>query len=158
MSLVIPSLQYYDKFYVENHVNASIVQNTWYTALLNTVSQILYWIFEQTNTTPQNQDVEYRITIDGEVMEGATVVVPGAYDYIYTEAAGISPAMGENPYINMTTAITAFGLFSTNSGAGVHSDNLRGHSVLLEYRITDVPGANQTVKCDIWYQKQEAVG
>jgi len=118
--------------------------------------RILSILIYQTNTTPQANNLDHDFTVDGETIEGNNIqLLNNTINWLYMENIGISPAMGENPYVNATTDEVGFDLNSFRAGVGYSGRNLTFADILYMVNF-DTIGANQEFYVDIWYEQLEA--
>lgn len=125
------------------------VTDTWYTILDTTEDVSLDFILMfQENDETDAKNIEVRVTIDGEVLPGAASQADNTLFYwAHTH--------------NFAAATDILDESATRNTAGSQTSDklglpLRGHSVLVEARITSAVGTNQELRGRVIYQTWEA--
>jgi len=162
MGSLSPPVLFQHKTYVESVTPiTTVLINQWYTLFTGSCLDLLAFACAQTNTTPQAQLVDTRVTIDGEVF-GHTGSNPNSGEVLAFSLDGIT-TLGTNPTLHEWTPATNFAPFGfiTDEAVGgvIHGTGqiMGGHSITIEMRLTDAPGANQQLDMDVIYKKLEAV-
>ena len=150
MSLVTPTMPI-ETFSKVNHSRTTVLAATWYEAFHVYNIEAIVLIVSQVNTTPQANNIDFRLTVDGEVIEVANMATNNnAYEYLFIMPSDLAPVMGGNPYLDKTALIVGCGYRVSSTLDDVEYYPLKGADVLFEYRL-DTVGANQEFHCDFFY-------
>lgn len=109
-------------------------------------SKLHYITVEQNNDETDAKNVDIRFTIDGQTYELiGTALAHGEIYYIYWEDIGQDPPAAKLKIRN-DSPLTIFGMAAEDSlGAKTPRTALEMHDCKFEYRMTSVPGTNQTL-------------
>lgn len=126
----------YDDYVIQDGVvkiQAAPVQNTWYTVMDTTPNVRLYIITLRVADT--GEDLELRITVDGEVYTAVVAAVAGTTYYCY---------IGAGNWMNYAgTHINVMGY-----------DSLVARSAKIEFRKTSAAGAGTITSMVEWGKKE----
>jgi len=121
----------FPRFMELNFTQAGAVQNTWYPALNVRNAEIDGLAI---GVTVANEDLELRITVDGEIMIGTVSVNLAQWSNMQSIMIHAAP----NMTLEMAASAASAGL-SYNFRAGFA---LKGQSILIEIRKTSAGGAS----------------
>jgi len=121
---------HHDSGYVNE---APPIQNQWYTVFEDDDVRVIRAQMRQGNGAADNKAVEWRYTVDGLVYGCPFSLPNGVYWDIWRDR-------GQSPF-----GLTATAILTEKLNAAMHVD-LRGQHVKAEVRLTDAPGANQTLQ------------
>lgn len=139
-------------------LDAGIVITTWYTAFQDINCKIYLAYFEQENTTPQANNMDFRYTIDGEVftMLNVNILNNTPMFLAFDQPGGGIPDVGVLPVLRASQNTWPLGIICYETGGVNMTDWVKfsGKNVHIEYSF-DAVGANQVFKMDIYYEKME---
>jgi len=126
------------------------VLNQWYTALTATNIRILQLFMAQGNTETDNKNIEWEITIDGEVYTSVVDAVHANEYYFFEDYSGIPPPT--------TGTIGQMGITYSEAGNGAGVIGfICARSFSIRYRLTSAAGTDQTLTMAIVYEKLASI-
>jgi len=133
------------RFHFEKQAIATLdqnppVQNTWYTILETTYYvRLLYIAVKHDNTDNVAKNLEVRVTIDGVTLAATAALAPGDNTWCYWYLEFWQDSM------TGTATLRNVGYY----------EGMRGHTVLVECRMTSVPGTAEELDGRVQYEMLE---
>lgn len=119
--------------------------------------EICFIIFLQDNTTPQANNLDHAINVDGEEMAASNLAAADntLYSVRPSNPGGVGPAIAVNPTLSIAADVDHYTGFPATDGA-VSFNNILVKGRNITYTLNfDTIGAGQEFHADIYYWQRE---